>query len=152
MPAGWCLEKGQDMDKTATHRWRHGSEGEEEEQVERGHLSLIICIQAVTITHAGLIKSVIKLTNFPCNKCLIINIYPGIPGSRDAKQRESHRRGFYLLISPILWLEITAGLLKSEVEVGESVEQVHPPWWRVANHRCHGEWTSMRCAQQTNRL
>lgn len=62
----------------------------------------------------------------------------------DNKEIESAKVIFsYLLICPVLWLEITAGLLKFEVEVWESVEQVHPPRWRVAHHRCHGEWLNV---------
>lgn len=39
--ASWLVSgKGQDVDITQTHRWWHGSKGEEEEQVQTGHLLL----------------------------------------------------------------------------------------------------------------
>lgn len=49
---------------------------------------------------------------------------------------------FYLLVSPVLRLEIAARLFKPQVEVGKSVEKVDPPRWRVAHHRRHGEQMS----------
>lgn len=49
---------------------------------------------------------------------------------------------FYLLVGPVLWLEVAARLLESQVEVGKSVEKVHPPRRRVAHHRRHGEQRS----------
>lgn len=48
----------------------------------------------------------------------------------------------YLLICPVAWLEITARLLEHEVEMRESVQDVHPPGRRVAHHGCHGEHTA----------
>lgn len=48
----------------------------------------------------------------------------------------------YLLVGPVLWLEIAARLFKPQVKVGKSVEKVHPPWRRVAHHRRHGEQMS----------
>lgn len=50
----------------------------------------------------------------------------------------------YLLICPVLWPEVTARLLKLEVEMGKSVQQVHPPRWRITHYRSHGEEKSVR--------
>lgn len=55
------------------------------------------------------------------------------------------------MVSPVLWLEITAGLFKPQVKVGESVEKVYPPWRRVADHRGHGEDMEMGSTHQARR-
>lgn len=54
------------------------------------------------------------------------------------------RASFYLLVRPVFWSEVTARLLEPQVEMWKFVQQVHPPWWSVANHRCHGEQMSIR--------
>lgn len=54
-------------------------------------------------------------------------------------QSERSGRYFYLLVRPVPWLEVAAGLFKPQVEVGESVEKVDPPRRRVADHRRHGQ-------------
>lgn len=56
----------------------------------------------------------------------------------------------YLLISPVLWLEITARLFKLQVEMRKPVEEVHPPRRRVADHSCHVEETSTGSSQRAS--
>lgn len=53
----------------------------------------------------------------------------------------------YLLICPVLWPEITARLLELEVEMGKSVQHVHPPRRGIADHCGHGEETSTGSAR-----
>lgn len=54
----------------------------------------------------------------------------------------------YLLVRPVLGLEIAAGLFKLEVEMWESVQQVDPPGWSVTNHRRHDQDNSPRFTRQ----
>lgn len=52
------------------------------------------------------------------------------------------------MISPVFWSEITAGLLKSEVEMRGFVQHIHPPWWREADHCGHGKFILASSTQQ----
>lgn len=43
----------------------------------------------------------------------------------------------YLLVLRVLRSEVTAHNLELHVEMGQSVKQIHPPWWRIIHYGRH---------------
>lgn len=53
----------------------------------------------------------------------------------------------YLLVLRVLWPEVTAHNLELHVEMGQPVEQIHPPWWRVVHYGRHPDPATCRLSR-----